>query len=108
MRIKRGEVWLLNLEPVVGSEIAKTRPALVISRSDYNEVAETVTVIPVSKGRYLSSLHVYLADMEAGSHAVIPQIRVASKQRFIKKITQVSDLELSEIREKMQFYLEVN
>ena len=70
-------------------------------------VAETATVIPVSKGRYLPTLHVYLSDMEEGSHAVIPQVRVASKRRFIKKVAQVSDLELSEVQEKLRFYLEL-
>jgi len=49
---KRGEIWFVSLEPVVGHEIGKTRPTLVISNDRNNLFAETVTVLPnYSKNR---------------------------------------------------------
>ena len=74
MKINRGDIWLVNLDPVIGSEISKTRPALVISHSSYNQIAETITVIPISTGKYIKSFHAYLKKLKNESHAVIPQL----------------------------------
>jgi len=107
MKINRGEIWLTNFDPVVGSEIAKTRPALVISHSSYNAVADTITVIPISTGRYIRSFHVHLKKMRNESHAVLPQMRVAAKERLLKKMGQASESELTEVKEKLLRYLDL-
>ena len=107
MKICRGEIWLTNFDPVVGSEISKTRPALVVSHSSYNAIAETVSVLPISTGRYLKSFHVYIKEMKDNSHAIIPQIRVASKERFIKRLGKSSLEEMEEIGEKLLRYLDL-
>ena len=103
----RGEVWLLNLDPTLGSEINKTRPAVIISRSDYNKIAETVTVIPISSGRFIPSFHTRLSKLKKESHAVIPQIRIATKKRFIKKIGKATAKEMEEVNDKLGFYLDL-
>lgn len=107
MKIERGDIWLVNLDPVMGSEIAKTRPALIISHSGYNAIAETVTLIPISSGRYVKSFHVFLKRLKNESHAILPQLRVASKKRLIKRIGKASDAELTEIKEKLLRYLDM-
>jgi mRNA interferase MazF len=106
-RIERGDIWLANLNPTVGSEINKTRPVVVISRTDYNLLAETFTVIPVSTGRYLDSFHVHISSLKQGSHAVIPQVRAASKKRLIKKVGCITDAEIEDIALKLRFYLDL-
>ena len=45
---KRGEIWVVSLEPVIGHEIGKTRPALVISNNRNNQFADTITVLPIT------------------------------------------------------------
>lgn len=107
MKILRGEIWLMNFDPVIGSEIAKTRPALVVSHSSYNAVAETVSVLPISTGRYIRSFHVYIKALKDRSHAIIPQLRVASKERFIKRLGKASPLEMKEVGEKLLRYLDL-
>jgi len=107
MKINRSDIWLVNLDPVIRSEIAKTRPALVISHSSYNAIAETVTIIPISTGRYIKSFHVFLKKLKNESHAVLPQLRVASKKRLIKKLGKASETELNEIKEKLLRYLDI-
>ena len=107
MKIKRGDIWLINLDPTIGREISKTRPAVIISRSDYNEVAETATVIPISTGRYIASFHVPIRELKEDSHAIIPQIRVASKNRLIKKMGTISEKEIREIELKLSQYLKI-
>lgn len=108
---QRGDIYLVQLDPTIGSEIQKTRPCIIVSRSDYNQVAEVITVIPVSTGRYLEMLHVKLDTthhLEKESHAVIPQIRVASKKRLVKHLTSCGGKTMLEIEEKMKFFLGIN
>ena len=107
MKIFRGEIWLTNFDPVIGSEIAKTRPALVVSHSSYNAVAETVSVLPISTGRHIKSFHVMVKAMKDGSHAIIPQLRVASKERFIKRLGKATSQEMEEVGEKLLRYLDL-
>jgi mRNA interferase MazF len=116
-RWNRGEIWLVNLDPTLGSEINKTRPApirsratrpaAILSRSDYNQVAETVTIIPISSGHFIPAFHVPIGDLKKRSHAVVPQIRVASKRRLFKKIGKVSEREMDEIVQRLGFYLDL-
>lgn len=47
---RRGEIYWVNLDPTVGSEIAKTRPALIISNDIGNQYADRVIVAPISSG----------------------------------------------------------
>lgn len=46
--VKRGEIWLINLDPTVGSEIRKTRPGVLVSPTEMNEHLRTVIVAPMS------------------------------------------------------------
>jgi len=46
--IKRGDIYWINFAPIEGSEIEKTRPAIIISNNINNELADTVTVIPIT------------------------------------------------------------
>jgi mRNA interferase MazF len=45
---KRGEIWLVSLEPTIGHEIGKARPGLVISNDRNNQFAETITILPLT------------------------------------------------------------
>ena len=59
--VSRGEVWLVNLDPTVGSEIRKSRPCVVISPPELNEHLKTVIVAPHDFTR-ISSTVSHLAD----------------------------------------------
>lgn len=108
MKINRGDIWITTLDPTIGSEITKTRPSLVISHSGYNDIAGTVTVIPISSsGRYIKSFHVKLEKLKHDSHALLSQLRTVSKERLIKKIGKASENELIEVKEKLLRYLDL-
>ena len=50
--VSRGEIWLINLNPTLGSEIKKTRPSVVVSPQDMNDYLRTVIIAPMTtKGR---------------------------------------------------------
>ncbi len=48
MKFERWTVWLANLDPVVGSEQGKTRPVIIISENQINEVLFVVNVLPLT------------------------------------------------------------
>jgi mRNA interferase MazF len=95
---RRGEIYLTALEPTLGHEIKKTRPALIIQNDVSNRLTEMTIVAPItSTVRFpLNPVHVLLAaDQTTGlsvvSVAVFSQIRAVNKLRLIKKLGLVDD-----------------
>ncbi len=91
MVIKRFEVYLVNLDPTIGSEIQKTRPCLVISPNDMNRHIATVIVAPMTtKGRdYPTRIPCQFEGKEG--HVVLDQLRTVDKTRLVKKLGQVDE-----------------
>ena len=89
MVVKRFEVYLVRLDPTVGSEIQKTRPCLVISPDEMNRFIDTVIVAPMTtKGRPYPT-RVPLKFKSKRGHIVLDQIRTIDKTRLVKKLGQV-------------------
>ncbi|MEA3348330.1 MAG: type II toxin-antitoxin system PemK/MazF family toxin [Pseudomonadota bacterium] len=100
MTIKRGDLYLAALDPVVGSEIAKTRPAVVVSNNLNNRYGATVTIIPVSSKK-TSKIYPFELLLPKGcgnlpkiSKAKADQVRTLDKARLIKYIGSL-DSEMS-------------
>ena len=104
----RGEIWWISLDPTKGSEIKKTRPCLVLSKDEYNKAASTITIIPITSGnaRYPAwEVEVGKNEGLTISHLVLPQIRVAAKERLQTRIGKIDHRLFSEIEEKLFIYL---
>jgi mRNA interferase MazF len=88
-KLRRGEVYWVNLDPTVGSEIRKTRPALVISPDDMNAVLPRVIVAPItSKGQPLGCRpEVELQGRPA--RILLDQIRCVDKIRLTGKLGEI-------------------
>ena len=88
-RIKRGDVYWVNLDPTIGSEIKKTRPALVVSPDDMNQALPRIIVAPLtSKGQTLGCR----PDVTfKGRHAriLLDQIRCVDKRRLTGKLGRI-------------------
>ncbi len=79
----RGEVWWVRLDPTVGSEIAKTRPCIVVTNDLLNERRRTVVVVPISSGqRPTPNLGIFVDCGAVSGVAVIDQVRAAAKERL--------------------------
>jgi len=110
---KRGEIWLVSLEPVVGREIGKTRPALIISNDRNNQFAGTVTVIPItSKTEKIYPFETFLSTQETNlpqdSKAKSNQIRTVDKRRLTKPVGKISTQKLEEVRQAILIHLEID
>jgi mRNA interferase MazF len=89
MVVKRFEVYLVNLDPTIGSEIQKTRPCLVISPDEMNEHIATVIVAPMTtKGRDYPT-RVNCQFQEKDGQVVLDQIRTVDKLRLVKKLGKI-------------------
>ncbi len=87
--MNRFEVWLVNLDPSIGSEIQKTRPAVIVSPDELNRHLRTVIVVPLTAGK---TYPFRVATKVAGKPgaAAVDQIRTVDKQRLVKKVGTVS------------------
>lgn len=88
--VRRFEVYLVNLDPALGTEIQKTRPCLIISPDEMNDHIATVIVAPMTtKGReYPTRVNCQFEGKEG--QIVLDQIRTADKIRLVKKLGNVS------------------
>jgi mRNA interferase MazF len=108
--IQRGDVFLVNLDPVVGSEIGKTRPAVVLQNELANQTSPTVTVAPISSNtRRVFPFQVPLAAGEGGlerdSKVLCEQIRTLSRRRLLQQLGSLPADRLEEIRTALDRHL---
>ena len=84
--VKRFEVWIVNLDPTLGSEIRKTRPAVIVSPDELNQHLQTVVVVPLTTGR---SYPFRISTRVQGKPGVaaIDQVRAVDKRRLVKRIS---------------------
>lgn len=84
--VKRGEVYWVNLDPTVGTEIQKTRPALIVSPDDLNDALPHVIIAPLtSKGQALGCRPEVKFDGR-NTRILLDQIRAVDKRQLLGKI----------------------
>ncbi|MDD4927605.1 MAG: type II toxin-antitoxin system PemK/MazF family toxin [Methylotenera sp.] len=98
-QIQRGQVYWVTLDPVRGSEIAKTRPCVVISANEINRRRNTVAVVPLTSTPEAVHFPLVIDVPSAGkgSKARSEQIRNVDKSRLMRLIGHLSEADLSEI-----------
>ena len=86
MVVQRFDVWLVTLDPTVGSEIRKTRPALVVSPDEMNAHISTVIIAPMTtKGRNYPTRVPCTFQGKTGE-IVLDQLRTVDKARLVKRL----------------------
>jgi mRNA interferase MazF len=106
----RGDIWAVDLDPVLGHEQAGRRPALVISVDLFNHgPAELVVVLPITSKPKGIPLHVRIAPPEGGvktpSYVKCEDIRSVSRRRLSRFWGRVSAQTISEIEERLRVLL---
>ena len=97
--MKRDEIYWTRFDPVEGSEIGKTRPAVIVSLDVLNEILETVVVCPLTRTirpHWQTRLKITAAGQEADICA--DQIRVVSKSRLRRKLGKLSPRDAAALR----------
>jgi mRNA interferase MazF len=88
--VNRFDVFLVNLDPSVGSEIKKTRPCVVVSPDEMNRYIATVIVAPMTTKGQAYPTRVVCQFQGKNGQIVLDQIRTIDKNRLIKKLGQIS------------------
>lgn len=96
MVIKRFEVWLVNLDPTVGSEIRKTRPCLIISPDIANKHLNTVTIAAMTSAIKPYPTRITCIFQKRQGQIVLDQIRSVDKVRLVKKLGKM-DMKTSQV-----------
>ena len=86
MVINRFDVYLINLDPTVGSEIQKTRPCLIVSPDEMNKHIRTVIVAPMTTAGKDYPTRVSCTFKKKKGQIVLDQIRTIDKKRLVKKL----------------------
>ena len=113
--VKQWEIYFLNLNPVLGSEQAGTRPAIVISSNGVNHLNQ-VTVLPITSiknpNTFIYPNEVFLdkklSKLSKDSIVLAHQVRSIDKQRLINYVGMITDKTLiSDIQEAVKFQLDL-
>ncbi len=107
---KRGQIWFVSLDPVVGHEMGKKRPALVVSNDRNNQFAETVTILPItSKTEKVYPFEVFLSKEEThlpkDSKVKCNQVRTVDKKRLVNFMGTLSSERLKDIEQALLIHL---
>jgi mRNA interferase MazF len=102
--MQRGEIWLVNLDPTIGSEIRKKRPAVIVS-SDLVGILPLKVIVPFTewKIRYNQASWMVRVDpderngLSKSSAADALQIRSVSQQRLVQKLGVLSSIQVEKI-----------
>ena len=111
MNISRGDIYLAALDPVVGREIAKTRPVIVVSNNINNMYADTVTVLPITSKKLKKTYPFELllpkgtGNLPQDSKAKADQIRTLDKTRLVKHIGKLKKEHLDLLNKAIKIHL---
>ena len=109
--LDRGTICWVKLDPIQGSEIGKTRPALIISNDINNELADTITVIPITTST-IKKIYPFEVGIPKGtgnlkedSRARANQIRTIDKKRVISIIGHLPDDLIRQVEAAIKIHL---
>lgn len=113
MTIRRGDICLAALDPVMGSEISKTRPALIVSNDINNQFSGTLTVLPITS-KSLQKIYPFEVFLQKGmgnlpkdSKVKANQIRTLDKRRFVKFIGAVDADIMRKVETALMIHLQI-
>ena len=85
----RGEIWLVNLDPTIGSEIRKTRPCVVVSPSEMHDYLRTVIVAPMTTKSRVAPFRIGVRHGGQKGLILLDQMRAVDKARLTKRLGAV-------------------
>ncbi|WP_046111582.1 type II toxin-antitoxin system PemK/MazF family toxin [Aquincola tertiaricarbonis] len=93
--VKRGDIWLVNLDPTVGSEIKKSRPCVVVSPPELNDALRTVIVAPMTSKGFAAPFRLPVTHAGTKGLVLLDQLRTVDKVRLSKKLGRLTPKTLS-------------
>jgi mRNA interferase MazF len=102
MAVNRFEVYSVNLDPTVGSEIRKVRPCLVVSPDEMNHYIRTVIVAPMTTKGQAYATRVACRFQGKRGQVVLDQIRTVDRERLTRKLGRLDPKTAAKVLEVLQ------
>ncbi|QTA88395.1 type II toxin-antitoxin system PemK/MazF family toxin [Desulfonema magnum] len=110
----RGEIWLINLDPTVGAEIKKTRPAVIIN-DDAVGILPLKVILPLTDWKDRYEIAPWMVKLIPNQHNGLIknsaidtfQIRSVSKTRFVQKMGTISQNKMQEVSKALKIVLAI-
>src|ERR1017187_5190073 len=83
---KLDEVWLVSLDPAEGAEIQKTRPCMIVSPDELNQLLQTVIVAPMTTTLHLYPSRAPIVFMGKKGQVALDQLRSVDRRRLVRRL----------------------
>jgi len=101
MVVHQYDIWIINLDPVIGSEIRKTRPCVVISPDEMHRGMRTVQIAPMTSNTRRYPWRIYAAFQGKKGAVALDQIRSIDRQRMLKRAGALTPAKIAELKSVM-------
>lgn len=89
---RQDEIWLVKLDPTVGSEMRKTRPCLVVSPDEMNDHLRTLLVVPLTTADRPYPTRIRIRFQGKTGQIALDQVRSIDQSRAVKKLGQITEI----------------
>ena len=100
--VERFDIYLLNLDAVIGKDAKNTRPCVVVSPDEMNRNLSSVIVAPISSSSIEYPTRLPISILNSPRLMVLDQLRTVDKQRLVKKIGNVEKPAQKDILDRLQ------
>ncbi len=98
MELTQYEIVLVNLDPTIGSEMKKTRPAVIISPNEMNKYLNTAVIAPMTSSSKSYPTRIEVNHDKTKGWIVLDRIRTIDKQRITKKLGNLTSKEIEKVK----------
>jgi mRNA interferase MazF len=100
--VRRGEVFLVGLDPTRGGEMRKSHPCVIVSPDELNAHLRTFIVAPLTTGSHPYPFRVPCRFGRRAGHVVLDQIRTVDRERVVRRLGRLTPAALSKVLRVLQ------